>query len=221
MCEYLRSDRLGADLQYAFKPGKRGYSTYNDQITIEIGSMKTLDFNSCYFYSSLLIFFPEHDWSTAIGSFLHALPFVPQQCIWWTIGMEPYTCCQAPDSCSSSATNGSDPASISQSVHHARKHLLAQLHESALHRHVQIALRSTATTHTALHWRNTVTDAVNDAERLDFTTVFLHVVVMMAECRAITLPRQFHVDLSSLGPELRSELDALQKQLTNILRRPS
>lgn len=129
--------------------------------------------------------------------------------------MEPYTCCDAPSSCSSTGKSAASMSehswSLPQRVHIYRKELLSQLEASPLHAHVLTALSD--------HPSFDMLPRKQREECADFASAMLHVVFLMAECDAIALPAKFHVDMSRLGLLLKPELDGLHKQLKAALRR--
>ena len=142
-----------------------------------------------------------------MGQFVRLVPISLHECVGWSVGMEPYTCCQAPDACSAPAA----PHTVVQHVHAQRRSVLTQLHASPLHAHVRTALADMGD-HGACCARG-----ASAAEHADFVSMLVHALLLQAECWAVPLPHHFHVDTSTLGPDVRAEVEALQRQLRSAV----
>ena len=150
---------------------------------------------------------PDANTAAAVAQFVRLVPVSLHQCVGWSVGMEPYTCCQAPDACSAPAA----PRTVGQHVHSTRRAVLLQLHASPLHEHVRAALDEMGD-HGACHAR-----PAGAAEHADFVSMLLHALLLQAECWAIPLPRRFHINANTLGPDVRAEIEALQRQLRSAV----
>jgi hypothetical protein len=73
--------------------------------------------------------------------------------------------------------------------------------------------------HVDQHYSSERSPSTSATQNVLFASVFLHLMLLMADCRAIALPPGFHIDMCALGPALGPELDMLLKQLQSVLKR--
>ena len=137
------------------------------------------------------------DWSKAVSMLVQRLPFDLATPVRWTDGMEPYNCCKSADSCAVEQ-QPHHHNSLPDQIHHNRRDVLQQLRRSPLHGVVQAALPD------------------KPYDQLIFASVFTHLLLLVAECEGLPVPKPLHICISSLGQDLTNELESLQKQLRNF-----